>query len=175
MALFVNWHLLGDEKPIHECRVSWKMYGLYYLAGFFLLGIAGYLYFFLYDIAYVRQPATSIVLATIGFILVSMARWKSRKELVLLTTERLLIRKKSGEGMFKETNIEALAFNKIDDVQVHQTFLQKIFGMGDLHFRVSGQEHLLENMDNPQELERAIYRILEKEKLRDKEEDEKKG
>ena len=112
MTLFVNWHLLGDEKPIHECRVSWKMYGTYYLAGFLLFGLSAYLYFFLSDIAYVRQPHTSIILSIIGLILLFMARLKSRKELVLLTTERLLIRKKPGEGFFKETNGEALAFNR---------------------------------------------------------------
>lgn len=170
----VDWHLLPSEKPIHEAKISRKVpyFFRFYLISLILI-VAGITLLF-YKITFtlpVSKYVISLVLIIlailIDFIFVERIR---NKERILITTERVLVRKVGGgivtDVESGQTEMEQMDLSKLVNISVKQKgFLnKKILSIGDLVIRVPGGDHTIRNIDTPYKVERAIYRILEEEK-----------
>ena len=157
----VNWHLLPGEIKIYETKTSWKIYWREYLLAFLVFSAGAY--FLLYNpIAQIPYQYSSGFLFAVFIVLFMKPTIKRRKEMVLITNERVLIRR---GGMFsKQTNLEAVTYNNLINVRVLQNRFQKTFNLGDIVFLLSGDEHKITDIDNPYAIERAVYKIIEKEK-----------
>ena len=156
-----NWHLLPGEKEIFETETSWKVFLKFYLltAGAVGLSIAGF-FGFLGSFMSTTIIGSVFLIAAIIFFL--KATLKRRQEKVLITNDRVLIRK--GTAFAKQTNVEAISYNNLINVSVEQTRSQKLLNVGNVHFKLSGEEHIMTDINDPYGIERAVYKIIEKEK-----------
>lgn len=157
----VNWHLLPNEKPIFETETSWKIYWKYYFlaAASAILSIVVWI---VPALKFVPPFYSSLLFIVLALILFLIPAFRRRHEMVLITTERVLIRK--GTSLSSQRNVEAVTYNNLINVSVQQNRIQKIFGYGDVHFKLSGEEHIMTDIDDPFGIERAVYKIIEKEK-----------
>ena len=174
----VDWHLLQGEKAIHETKISRMIFWNYYFVAIVLLSLSAFVNltdFSKYGVAIPVLEVSGAMIFLAGVIAFIAERLTSR-EMVLLTTERVLIRKRglndeelenndvksSAVGMIGTVRMEALKLETISNVQVRQTMTQRILGMGDLAILAGQQEHIVKDMHHPFDIERAIYRIIEK-------------
>ncbi len=163
----VNWHLLANEKKIHHTTMSRKVFLKYYVLGMVLavLGVTAFVVpFVMGDVLPVSPYAAGVVLLVLSAVPIGIGEWRKRREMILITTERVLVRKldeKSGG-----VNIEAIPFDKLTNVRVRQSRMQRVMNIGDVVFVVVSEEHVLKDIDSPYMVERAVYKIIEKEKER---------
>ncbi len=156
----VNWHLLPNERKIHQASVSRKLFFTYYfvVALFFVAAVG---------INFIDYPIPklypSLALLAGGFIALFAVERKRSMEVMLITDERVLILRQP-EGLRGPMTMESIQFDKLSNVQVVQTRKQRIIGTGDVVFRLPGEEHTVTDIARPYEIERAIYRILDIEK-----------
>ncbi|MCK5234033.1 MAG: PH domain-containing protein [Candidatus Aenigmarchaeota archaeon] len=156
----VNWHLLPNEKKIHQASVSRKLfYSYYFVVALFFVAAVG--------INFIDYPLpkmeSSIALLAGGFIALFAVERKRSMEVMLITDERVLILRQP-DGVRGPMTMESIPFDKLSNVQVVQTRKQRILGTGDVVFRLPGEEHTVTDIAHPYEIERAIYRILDIEK-----------
>ena len=164
----VDWHLLPNEIKIHESKLSWKVFWKKYLVSLILLFGGIYTYLFLEN-AYKLMLSISMVFA--GLVIFQLTNFQRGKERVLLTTERIIIRKVGG-GLIhdveaKRIDMEQIRLSEIVNISVKQkSFVERrLLNLGDIVIKVrSGDEYKILRIDNPYELERAIYHLLEREK-----------
>ena len=156
-----NWHLLPGEKEIFETETSWKVFlKLSAAAAVFLILTFGVWVFKWFSFV---KPIYSSTIFIIGFLFFFLkATLKRRQEKVLITNDRVLIRK--GTAFAKQTNVEAISYNNLINVSVEQTRSQKLLNVGNVHFKLSGEEHIMTDINDPYGIERAVYKIIEKEK-----------
>ncbi|MCK4550511.1 MAG: hypothetical protein KAT91_01010 [Candidatus Aenigmarchaeota archaeon] len=160
----VNWNLLPNEKKIHLTKMSRVVFLKAYLISFALILIGIVLLFlplgsFKYIIFILFLGASAIPAL--------LVENKRKREMVLITTERVLIRKKSSNPESKGTiQEETILFDKITNVQVRQTKKQRMLKMGDVIFKIPGEEHTITDIHDPHAIERAVYKILNIEKQR---------
>jgi membrane protein YdbS with pleckstrin-like domain len=96
--------------------------------------------------------------AAIGIILILMAELKTRLGNYYITNYRIV----SSRGALKKT-IDSCTYDKIVNVKVMQSFVQRIFGMGTIDITTYQRtEILLSSISNPSEIERLIYGAMEK-------------
>lgn len=174
----VDWHLLPGEKAIHETKISRMIFWNYYFFAVALLALSAFVNFTdftKYGVEIPKLEASGAMIAIAGIISFIAERLTAR-EMVLLTTERVLVRKRgltdeemekndlksSASGMIGTVRMEALKLETITNVQVRQTMMQRILGMGDIAILAGNQEHIVKDMHHPFDIERAIYRIIEK-------------
>ncbi len=162
----VNWHLLPNEKKIHNTTMSRKVFLKYYFGAalFIILALAAFMLPYLIPDLPIPPYIAGIVLIFLSFIPVGIAETKKRREMILITTERILVRK--FDKSTGSVNIEAIPFDKLTNVRVKQTRTQRMLHIGDVVFVVAAAEHILKDIDSPYLIEKAIYRIIEKEKTR---------
>ena len=162
----VNWHLLANEKKIHETTMSRKVFLKFYLGGIVLvvLAVVAFVLPFVMPNLPVSPYIAGVVLVVAALVLLGVGERKKRREMILITTERVLVRK--FDEKTKEVNIEAIPFDKLTNVRVRQTRTQRMLNIGDVVFIVVSVEHVLKNIDSPHMIERAVYKIIEKEKGR---------
>lgn len=158
----VNWHLLPGEKKIYNIKTSWKVFLKFYLLAFLFLGLSVYSLMFDFLPASVPTSYASTSFAGLFLVFFAIPTSKRNRERVLITTERVLIRKTAGIG--KQTNFETVTFNNLINVRVLQSRSQKMLGIGDVVFKLSGDEHTATDVGNPYAIEKAVYKIIEKEK-----------
>ncbi|MCK5474171.1 MAG: hypothetical protein KAI53_02090 [Candidatus Aenigmarchaeota archaeon] len=160
----VNWNLLPDEKKIHLTKMSRVVFLKAYLISFALILIGGALLFL--PLGSLKYTAFVLFLGA-SAIPAFLVEQKRKREMVLITTERVLIRKKSNDpeyyGIIQE---ETILFNKLTNVQVRQTKKQRMLKMGDVIFKIPGEEHIITDIHDPHAIERAVYKILNIEKQR---------
>ena len=163
--LMVNWHLLPGEKKIHETAISRKVFVKFYLGGFLLLGLAIASYFSasLGFTLPIDGTMLSVVFLAISVILLYLGENNRTNEMILITTERILVRKYDSNT--RDINVEAIPFDKLTNVRVKQTLAQRIMNIGDVIFIVVSSEHVLKDIDSPYKIEKAVYKIIEKEKV----------
>ncbi len=174
----VNWHLLQGEKAIHETKISRMIFWNYYFFAVALLALSAFVNFTdfsKYGIEIPKLEVSGAMIAIAGIITL-IAEKLATREMVLLTTERVLVRKRglsdeemekndiksSASGMLGTVRMEALKLETISNVQVRQTMSQRVLGMGDIAILAGQQEHVVKDMHHPFDIERAIYRIIEK-------------
>ncbi|MEA3343334.1 MAG: PH domain-containing protein [archaeon] len=163
----VNWHLLANEKKIHHTTMSRKVFLKFYIFGILLVALAVAAFvapFVIGDVLPVSPHVAGVVLLVLSAVPIGIAERKKGREMILITTERVLVRKydeKSGG-----VNIEAIPFDKLTNVRVRQTRMQRMLNIGDVVFVVVSAEHVLKDIDSPYAVERAVYKIIEKEKER---------
>lgn len=174
----VDWHLLQGEKAIHETKISRMIFWNYYFLAIVLLALSAFVNFTdfrKYGVAIPTLEVSGAMIVIAGIVAFIAERLTSR-EMVLLTTERVLIRKRglnddemenndvksSAVGMIGTVRMEALKLETITNVQVRQTMTQRILGMGDLAILSGYEEHVIKDLHHPFDIERAIYRIIEK-------------
>ncbi len=162
----VNWHLIPNEKKIHNTTMSRKVFLKYYLGAALLIILALVAFALPYLMPDLPIPPhiAGIVLIFLALIPAGIAETKKRREMILITTDRILVRKfdKSAGSV----NIEAIPFDKLTNVRVKQTRTQRMLHIGDVVFVVVSTEHILKDIDSPYTIEKAVYRIIEKEKTR---------
>lgn len=168
----VNWHLLPDEKKIHETQISRKLpYFLkfYLIIGFLVISAIWLLFsnLTLPVSKYLLSLVLIVIAVLIDFVIVGRER---KREMILLTTNRILVRKQGG-GLMKDlekgqVKTEQIDLDSIVNISVSQQgFLKsKILNIGDITFVVSGIDHVVRNVDDPYKMERAVYRIIGEEK-----------
>ncbi|MBU4246232.1 MAG: PH domain-containing protein [Nanoarchaeota archaeon] len=174
----VDWHLLPGEKAIHETKISRMIFWKYYFIAVALLALSVFVNFTdfsKYNVAIPKLEVSGAMIAIAGIIAFVAERLAAR-EMVLLTTERVMIRKRglnddemgnsdiksSAVGMVGTVRMEALKLETITNVQVRQTMIQRILGMGDIAILSGYEEHVVKDLHHPFDIERAIYRIIEK-------------
>jgi len=160
----VNWHLLPGEKSIHETAISRKVFLKFYLGGFMLLGLAIVCYFPSTFGLSLPVDGTLFAVAFLGgsIVLLFIGENNRTNEMILITTDRILVRKYDSNT--RDINIEAIPFDKLTNVRVKQTLQQRILNIGDIVFIVVSAEHVLKDIDSPYKIEKAVYKIIEKEK-----------
>ncbi len=162
----VNWHLIPNEKKIHNTTMSRKVFLKYYLGAIILiiLAIAALsLPFVMPDIP-IPSYIAGTVLILLSLIPAGIAEMKRRREMILITTDRILVRK--FDKPTGSVNIEAIPFDKLTNIRVKQTRTQRMLHIGDVVFIIASVEHILKDVDSPYVIEKAVYRIIEKEKAR---------
>lgn|GEM_PF-1846149 len=174
----VDWHLLQGEKAIHETKISRMIFWNYYFVAVAMLALSvfvNYTDFSKYGVAIPKLEVSGAMIA-IALIISFIAERLTAREMILLTTERVLVRKRglddsemekndlksSASGVIGTVRMEALKLETITNVQVRQTMMQRILGMGDIAILAGNQEHVVMDMHHPFDIERAIYRIIEK-------------
>ncbi len=175
----VDWHLLPGERAIHETKMSRMIFWNYYFFVVALLALSAAINlidFEAYGAPQVPKLELSGALIFVAALITLIAERFTTREMVLLTTERVLVRKrglsdeemeksdvKSGiSGAFGAVRMEALKLETITNVQVRQTMGQRIMGMGDLAIMAGNEEHVVKDLHHPFDIEKAIYRIVEK-------------
>lgn len=160
----VNWHLLPGEKSIHETAISRKVFLKFYLGGFMLLALALASYFS--QTLGLSLPLDSTLLSVVflagAVVLLFMGENNRTNEMILITTDRILVRKYDSNT--RDINVEAIPFDKLTNVRVKQTLAQRLMNIGDIVFIVVSSEHVLKDIDSPYKIEKAVYKIIEKEK-----------
>lgn len=153
----VNWHLVPDEKKIHEVEVSRKLFlSNYLISALFFAGAGGV---FLIDYDFPKLYASAL-LAFGGLVTLFAVERKRSNEMMLITNQRVLIMRQP-DGVRGSMTLESIPFEKLSNVQVMQTAKQRVYGIGDVVFKLPGEEHVVTDIAHPYEIERAIYRILE--------------
>ncbi len=162
----VNWHLLPNEKKIHNTTMSRKVFLKYYFAAVMLVVLSLAVFMMPYLMPSLPIPAeiVGIVLIVLALVPAGIAETKKCREMILITTDRILVRK--FDNVSGSVNIEAIPFDKLTNVRVKQTRTQRMLHIGDVVFVIVTTEHVLKDIDNPYKIEKAVYRIMEKEKLR---------
>lgn len=156
----VDWHLVPNEKKIHEVAVSRKLFiSSYFIAALFFIASAG-APFIDYDFP---KFYVSSALVVGGFMSLLAIERKRSSEVMLITDHRVLIMRQPG-GVGGPITMESIPFDKLSNVQISQTTKQRIYGVGDIIFKLPSEEHVVNDISHPYEIERAIYRILEIEK-----------
>jgi uncharacterized membrane protein YdbT with pleckstrin-like domain len=87
------------------------------------------------------------ILLVISIILLIKVEYKIWSKVYALTNHRIII----SEGIFTE-KITSVAYNKITDLSLEQTFLNKIFNIGKINIDTAGGdqiEEILENISSP--------------------------
>ena len=160
----VNWHLLPGEKNIHQTSISRKVFLKFYLGGFALFALAAGSYFSGSLGLILPLDSTLIAVAFLSgsVVLLFLGENNRTNEMILITTDRILVRKYDSNT--RDINIEAIPFDKLTNVRVRQTLKQRILNIGDVVFIVVSAEHVLKDIDSPYKIEKAVYRIIEKEK-----------
>ncbi len=160
----VNWNLLPGEKKIHLTKMSRVVFLKSYILSAVLVLVAFVSLFLPIELFNFVLFFLFIVLSIVPYFL---AEGKRKKEMVLITTARVLIRKKSSDPASKGTiEEETISFDKITNVQVRQTKKQRMLKMGDVIFKIPGEEHTITDIHDPHAIERAVYKILNIEKQR---------
>ncbi len=173
----VDWHLLPGETLIHQTKISRMVFFRYYFLVLVLLGMSAYMNLS-EQIKALNIPTleASGALIILALIITFIAERFTGREIVGLTTERVLIRKrgltdeemesddakKGVSGIFGAVRMEAIKLETITNVQVRETLGQRIFGMGDLAVMAGNEEHVIKDLHHPFDIEKAIYRIIEK-------------
>lgn len=153
----VDWHLVPDEKKIHEVAVSRMLFlSNYALVALFFAAAGGVLFV---DYVFPKFYA-SLFLAACGLVALFVVENKRSTEVMLITNQRVLIRRQQGM-VGGPVTLESIPFEKLSNVQVMQSMRQRIYGIGNVVFRLPGEEHIVTDISHPYEIERAIYRILE--------------
>ncbi|MCK5698520.1 MAG: hypothetical protein KAH93_01630, partial [Candidatus Aenigmarchaeota archaeon] len=114
----VNWHLIPNEKKIHDTTMSRKVFLKYYLGAIILiiLAIAAFsLPFVMPDIP-IPSYIAGTVLILLSLIPAGIAEMKRRREMILITTDRILVRK--FDKPTGSVNIEAIPFDKLTNIRV---------------------------------------------------------
>ena len=158
----VNWNLLPNERKIHLTKMSRVVFLKMYLISAAIILVSFVMLFIpLGGIQYVLF-LLFLFASAVPALLVEQKR---KREMVLITTERVLIRKKSQDLETKGTiQEETILFDKLTNVQVRQTRKQRMLKMGDIVFKIPGEEHTITDIHDPHALERAIYKIKDLEK-----------
>lgn len=166
----VDWHILPNEKKIHQTMMSRKVFLRYYLV-FLVLSILAVLSFmesYILTELFRLVPASSSTIAAVFFVIALIFYFigesRCSREMILITTDRVIVRKSGNVG--SSVNIETIPFNKLTNVRVRQTMRQRILNIGDVIFVVVAEEHILKDIDSPYTIEKAVYKIIEKEKER---------
>ena len=158
----VNWNLLPNEKKIHLTKMSRVVFLKMYLISAAIILISFVMLYL--PIGGVKYGLFLLFLFA-SAVPVLLVEQKRKREMVLITTERVLIRKKSQDLETKGTiEEETILFDKLTNVQVRQTRKQRILKMGDIVFKIPGEEHTITDIHDPHALERAIYKIKDLEK-----------
>ncbi|MFH1127451.1 MAG: PH domain-containing protein [archaeon] len=161
----VNWHLLPGEKKIHETTMSRKVFLKFYIAGIALIILAVAVFASPLILTLPVSPEIlGVVLIVASLIPLGIGENNKRREMILITTDRVLVRK--SDNVMGGINIEAIPFDKLTNVRVKQTRTQRMLGIGDVEFVVVSTAHILKDIDDPYKIEKAVYRIIEKEKER---------
>ncbi len=164
----MKWDLLPGEVLIHEAKAS-HIYFLKYFA-IAVLSFIGFLFLMIFGgklagivpfFGMIRMQLASLLLI-ISFIMFGYVEFKRNKEKIALTNERILIMKRDPKT--RRIRIETIPLDKLIRVSVYQTVWQRLLGTGEIVFQIPGETHTFEHIRNPKELERAVYRILEKSK-----------
>lgn len=160
----VNWHLLPGEKSIHETAISRKVFLKFYIGGVVLLALAIVSYFPSYLGLTLPLDGTLFAVAFLGgsIVLLFLGENNRTNEMILITTDRILVRKYDSNT--RDINVEAIPFDKLTNVRVKQTLSQRLMNIGDIVFIVVSSEHVLKDIDSPYKIEKAVYKIIEKEK-----------
>ena len=174
----VDWHLLPNESSIHETKISRMVFWNYYFIAIAVLILSAVINLTDYSMYNIVVPKLQISggLIVVAAALAFIAERFTSREMVLLTTERILIRKrglnddeledtgvkKGVSSVLGSVRMEALKLETITNVQVRQTVGQRIFGMGDLAILAGNEEHVVKDLHHPFDIEKAIYRIIEK-------------
>lgn len=99
----------------------------------------------------------------IGLILILIAEIKKRLGNYYITNFRII----SIKGSFKKT-MDSCTYDKIVNVKIMQTFLQRILNMGTIDITTFQRtEILLESISNPTQIEKLIYDQMEKQKIQE--------
>lgn len=152
-----DWHLVPDEKKIHEVAVSRMLFlSNYALVALFFAAAIG-VFFIDYDFPKIYA---SLFLAGGGLVALFAVENKRSSEVMLITNQRVMIRRQEGV-VGGQITLESIPFEKLSNVQVMQTTRQRIYGIGNVVFRLPAEEHVVTDISHPYEIERAIYRILE--------------
>jgi uncharacterized membrane protein YdbT with pleckstrin-like domain len=153
--------LIEGEKIIKRFGQSRFVNIKFYIAGIVLLifPVIYYLYF-----TKVKLPIPEIYVVAIppiiGCILILMAEIKKMLGSYYITNYRVV----SIKGSFKKT-MDSCTYDKIVNVKVMQTFLQRLLNMGTIDITTFQRtEILLESIANPNEIEKLIYKQMEAQK-----------
>lgn len=151
--------LIEGEKVIKRFSQSRITQIKLYLATavLFLIPVVYIVYF-----SKVKLPVPDIYViaipAAIGFVLILMAELKTRLGSYYITNHRVI----SIRGAMKKT-MDSCTYDKMVNVKVVQTFLQRILGMGTIDITTYQKtEILLNSISNPTQIEKLIYSAMEK-------------
>lgn len=117
----------------------------------------------LYDVNdYLRLALVALVLVTAIWVAVTYARWSTTN--VVVTTDRLIHR----VGVLGKHGKE-IPLERVNDISVHQTFLERIIGAGDVTIESGGErgQQVFTDIPKPFLVQNAIYTEMERSKGRD--------
>jgi DNA mismatch repair ATPase MutL len=155
--------LIEGEKVIKRFSQSRITKVKLYLAAavLFLIPVIYFLYF-----SKVKLPFPDIYViappAAIGFILILMAELETRLGSYYITNHRVI----SIRGAMKKT-MDSCTYDKMVNVKVVQTFLQRILGLGTIDITTYQKtEIFLNSVSNPTKIEKLIYSAMEQQSQR---------
>ncbi len=158
----MGFNLLPNEKKIHKTKMSRKVFLKYYITSFILFASAVYAAFFV-SLAFISSYVLGAFLLLVSAALSLFGEYRRGREIILMTTERILVQKSGQKGRGSK-EIEAFPLGSITNISVNQNLKQRILGIGDIVFKLSMEEHVITSIDNPHEIESAIYKIIDREK-----------
>ncbi len=162
----MKWDLLPGEVLIHEAKTSHIYFFkelivavVCFISSVLILifggKVSGVVPFFGMMRMHLALLFLMAALSAFGYI-----EFKRNKEKIALTNERILITKRDPQT--KRIRIETIPLDKLIRVSVYQSFWQRLLGTGEIVFQIPGETHKFEHIRNPKEIERAVYRILER-------------
>ncbi len=163
--------VLFETRPrfaIHLKSTILKLLIIILLAFFFQTMLSAVAVIQNYLVSYIRLPLVEgvsyflliLILVLFLWALWDLFSWRSTK--YLLTDRRVMIKK----GITRKKTVY-IHFNKIQDISIYQSLLERIFQSGDIKI-FGGHEHtqmLLENIPNPVEVDNMINRLIDGEEI----------
>lgn len=148
------------EKKIMKLSYARRAKSLHYLLGFILIGIGGYLYLFNPMELRIITNLVSIVyicaaFAFLGIIVILYTETKRRTADYYITQYRVV----ETLGILRKKE-HGLQLSLVESVRIHQTFFNRILGIGDVEIKASRDSIILYKVGNPEKVESLILSQL---------------
>jgi len=173
-AQATHGHLFGlndNENIIYETRPL-KGY-LWYMFASSMIGLL-FLFVFLFSwmfvvLAFVPMASVSIIVIIVFIIVVDIivVRRKYKMKYYWITSQRIIIKRG-----FIGYSINSIPLERVSDVMISRSFLERVFGFGSLHIQTLagqytvrgrlGAEGNLQAIPEPEENQQLIFRLIKK-------------
>jgi len=170
IALMKKEEIVLELKPLSKVVIFWSIHTLWisFLCLFPLLFVA-VAYFLPSLIAILLAASLSLILSLLVSVLISLLRY--RWEYYWITNERVVRRK----GIIGYV-IDIVPLERISDIRVSRTFLERFLGFGGLHLQTLagqysqtryGAEICIDGISNPESVQDTLLDLIKKKRKRE--------
>jgi uncharacterized membrane protein YdbT with pleckstrin-like domain len=158
--------LAQGEKIYNQFRISRKYPPVlkFFMVGILLLVVSAVLFFDMIELLgnipfFPENEFLAFITIFPGIFLIIIGEIRIRKLGTYYLTDYRIV---STKGLFG-TKMDSLSYSMIVNVRISQSFIERVFGLGDLEISTArgAQEIYMRGIPNPKKVENVIYRCIE--------------